>query len=631
MAHFLIDRVKKMLIRNSSAILGLTIVLAACGGGGTQTVVTLDSVLTGADAGLYEMVSNGTNIRYFRSDALSEFTYDYDRNTKVFAENPAGSAYTRWVLNKLGVWESKAWVFPQDLVPTKQLDGKYLSSTWNGGQDEVSVTSSVDVTGKPIAQYLPFLAMLQTNMSIKDGAVFGAGSKLINVSRSQISDNYMLHEYVELSSATLDDWLSAADAGTTLNGDTVNLDGVTSSAISGAYSLVHSGVTYAGTWEKRTIGESTVVVLLGGSKTNQYFWQNTVGCHPLIGAVLGNIHTGIYCQAGTKLMPEKTYAAASFNKAAWTSIAANLEPGTFYGYGTATTQPEVTSLLVSGVNYVYLDNVNNLQLDRNILMGDGFWKNNNRFGLNLATLTFDYDANIPNSGPGATTILNSSGVWQSVSVYSTASVQSDASLLQTANSWNGGQMSSTYSTIDLSGTPISETVGILPNNGFNGGYVPQGKVFGSGAKFISHRFIQKTTGYQLWTWSTGCSSLDALVNDTSVDMWTGMSVKFVFPAISGGATSGKVSVQSPDGSIVYGQADWTKKQVQNVEVVVVTNVPVAATSGDNLNKQNPIFSLYGGEVYRGMEVLAGRVIDTSASVVLNNQAAAELAASIWKY
>lgn len=499
--------------------------------------------------------------------------------------------------------------------------------------------------------------MLRSGVSVPEGSTFPAGSKRAELSVKYYDDTYSIQEEDSLNGVWLFDSANQSTAqvfpsnlaalislmsskSMWIDDYKVKLSGTESNATTGGYTATHWNGTknLNGTWKKITRGSTELIVLLGGTETSPIFSENMMGGNPLFTFNSGNLYRGNFTAAATIVTGQNVIHPginhSIYNKIAMDAVKAQIQPGGFYGFGTPT---KANTLLNDGVNYVSVKPTYDsnhqvisraLAVDRNIFAGN-LVKNENRFTLNFTSKQFIYDlaASQPNGFPQ---VYLKGSTFSSTTGFPTGTVQTDGSLLLTGNTWNGGEMTTTYNTVDLAGKSIAPYY-MLVNDGYslNGGAIDTTKKFSAGAKFISTRFVQKTVAYHVWNGSTtGHSTLAELVNGSTVTAYRDQQLQFIFDAVTGTPSTGSLTVKNADGSVTFGTAIWTKKHVGNEDVVVVSNIPASAQTGSVFtDKRLTMFAVYNGNVMAGNEILPGYVIDISSGLVLNKQGAEDLQAA----
>lgn len=673
-----------MFLRKFWSIVGITLLIAACGGGGSSSSTTggngtgdgnttggggtttpgtpqmLDDLITAG--GVYSLNAEETGgstfqLSYAAITGNPANTYLYDVDSKAFTAEAAYNT-TYKVLETDGTWTNKTDTGTVGFL--KNTDGKFVyeSST---GKAELILTQTEDLAGKKMVNFLPYVAMLKTGVTVPENATFPAGSKRAEFNMKYYADTYSFEDdssqngvwiYDSVTKGTqqempinLNSLISLmSNKSMWIDNYQVHLNGTENNAVTGSYTatFLDNSKTATGTWKKISRGNTELLVLLGGTEASPVFDENMMGGNPFFTFNGGSLYRGYFTAANTTVTMENiihigiTYG--SFNKTAMDAIKDQIQPGGFYGYGTPT---NASTLLNDGINYVYsqpIYNTNNgvtgykLSLDRNIFDGS-LAKNENKYTLNFTSKQFLYDlaASQPNGG---TQVYLKGSTFSSTTGLPTGTVQTDGSLLLTGNTWNGGEMTTTYNTVDIAGKPIGPYFTLIRDLPYiSGGYIDTSKKFSAGAKLISSRFLQKTVAYHVWNGATtGHSTLAELVNGSTVTAWRGQQLKFVFDAVTGTPSSGSLTVKNSDGSVTFGTAIWARKHVGNEDVVVVSGIPASAEKGIVFtDKRLTMFAVYNGQVMAGNEILPGYVIDISSGLVLNKQGIEDLQAAAVAY
>lgn len=614
-----------------SVIVAMAALLVACDSGTSSdtegpsppSATPSMNELMSPDAGIFRLRHGSPfareRLEYLAFIGDSSDAYNFDPTNRTVTRSHTSDLSTFWVLDDQGQWQSRSWR-EETAEIRRSSTGDYLHEQWTGATAKISVDAAEDLSNKPMAQHLPALAMLRSGVTIDNDAVFAPGSQRLILRGEVVSDTYTLFGEA-WGQTTLDAWLTlAAGAQGRIDDSYPDLDGVTADAVEGSY-VTSEGKS--GTWKKLSLHGAEMIVLLGGSPQNRFFKVNAYGGHPLLAMHNGALMEGMFIPAGAEAYHADSISALAahnqmdFNKTALDSIVAQLKPGAFYGFGTPA---HAATVLNEAVNTMGVDN-GNAFVDRLQLLEGRL--SSTRFLMDFDAASFSWQPNWPMPRH---LILNINGNWSAAADYSEASVSDDGILLQSDASWTGGHRMTTFRTLDISQHAMTDYAPLVDHyalTALDQGYfefAAPNHQFRAGAKFVSWQSVQLSAAYQLMTDGepTGFSSLGSLINNTSVTTWVGGRLRVLeFPPLAGPNSMGQVKVLGA-GSVLYGTATWEAKRVGNTDMIIVSNMPAAASlpGGDKLNI---MFSVYDGQVYTGTETLPGHV-DTSSGLVLNRQA-----------
>lgn len=611
-------------------ILISTLVLAACDSGNngdTQAPAATLSMndLLSPGAGIYRLRHGSPYARekleYLAYTTDSSAAYYFEPGERRIASSQTADPQTFRVLNAAGNWESRSWR-EETAAIRRTAAGLYTQEQSTGALAEISIDHVEDLSSQPIARHVPVLALLQSGVTLNNGAVFAPGSQRVILRGKVISDTYTLvqeaHEHT-----TIEAWMRAARLGQSLiNNRAPTLQGVAADAVAGGF-VTDDGKS--GSWKKLNIHGMEMIVLLGGTPDNPVFEVNRRGAHPLLAMNDGRLMEGLFVPAGADawradlMVTLADHSQMDFNKTALDSIAANLLPGTFFGYGTPT---HAATLLDEGINDMHVDN-GVAFVDRQLLQ-EGHLVSQ-RFLLDFDIPSFSVQ--VPPPAP-AYAVLDREGVWSMPQAAPVASISADGALLQSDGSWHGGASITTFRSLDISNHVMSAYEPLVDYYGLTTleeGYFlfnEPNRTFKPGAKLISRQTVHQTAAYQLMTNNrgrAGFSTLSSLLSNTRVATWaTGDMRVLVFPELSGPTSSGMVDVLGW-GEVPYGTATWQIKRIGNTDMIVVSNTAAAIQHQGGDDRINIIFSVYEGQVYSGVEILPGH-IDVRSGLILNRQA-----------